>query len=875
MKPLSLELCGFGPYAEKTVVDFTRFDDSGIYLVTGDTGAGKTTLFDGISFALYGEASGGSKRRQGRGFRSDFVSADVPTYVKFAFSHLGKHYLIYRSPEYERPSKRKNGGPVLQQPAAEMSCAEEGWVLTRADEVARKVHELVGLSREQFAQTMMIAQGDFLKILNATSSERKALFQQIFGTEIYAGLQEKLKERYQECDKQNQNRRLLLQNAISRVKIDVDNENLTELKRLGEDVRLAKDFLALLEEYILQSREEQKILQKQKKQLQKDMEQVAGELGSGLQINRDFERRRQHMTAQEHLEQRSEEIEGYTASLEMDDRAGKVKGSWQNGRRALERADKLRQQLADTQEQASAASKRLEQMKAKVTLADRLEAESQSLTEVNSRLAGLIPVVNRLETCSEELGQARKKLETLEREENDAQQNYQDLRNRFYRGQAGLLAQRLSEGEPCPVCGSLHHPSPALTDETIPEQTDVEQAEKTAEQKREALAKQAKLATGLYETERELKRQLQENQMEDGVTGEELENRLRQNKITLQKNEKEVQSIREELKLAEEKSQKLIGQLSVLKTEMDRQEVEAKELSRQFEQELTANDFASEDVFLTALLTDQRRAELQRDVREYRDAWTRNRALLAELDSRLRSLSPVDVTALTAQKEQLQSQLKDVEAKLRVSENRLETNRDAAKEIRKLLEEGEKASEEWAIIAELYNTVSGQQSGKMKLGLETYVQQYYFRQVVAAANKRLNHLTDGLYTLRCKQEAKDKRSQAGLDLDVLDRNTGHWRDVSTLSGGESFMAALAMALGLSDVVQSRSGGIRLEAMFIDEGFGTLDETALKQAVDMLAKLADGSRLIGVISHVGELKMRIDRKLVIRKGPRGSYIETEE
>ena len=175
---------------------------------------------------------------------------------------------------------------------------------------------------------------------------------------------------------------------------------------------------------------------------------------------------------------------------------------------------------------------------------------------------------------------------------------------------------------------------------------------------------------------------------------------------------------------------------------------------------------------------------------------------------------------------------------------------------------------------DVYRTVSGQQSQRAKLSLETYIQQYYFQEVVAAANLRLTALSGGVYRLRCKPAVRDLRAQSGLDLDVLDANTGLWRDVSTLSGGESFLASLALALGLSDIVQAMSGGVRLDAMFIDEGFGTLDEAALDQALQLLDKLAGGERLVGIISHVGALKQRIDRKILVEKTATGSSLRLE-
>lgn len=873
MRPLTLELCGFGPYAEKTFIDFARFDGSGIYLITGDTGAGKTTLFDGISFALYGEASGGNKRRQGKGFRSDFASADTPTYVEFTFSHLGKQYRIRRTPEYERPSKRGKG-TTLQAATAEMECVQEGWVFTRADEIGRKVLELVGLTREQFAQTMMIAQGDFLKILNASSSERKALFQQIFGTEIYEGLQEKLKSRYLECEKAQKDRKLLLINAMSKVKLDENSESFPEMKRLREDDRLAADFLTALENEIKERKKEQKKLTRDIQKLQDEKEQLARLLGRGMQINLDFGRLDQCRSQMKQLEEQQEAIGEAEQTLECDSRAVKVKESWQNSVQAEKRAKASLLELEKTRDRYGLEQKKLDGLEEKAREAENLERENRRLEEENTRLSGLIPVVGRLEKCVRELKKARADLVSLEKEEAEAQAVYQQLRNRFYRGQAGLLAKRLEDGMPCPVCGSLHHPSPADFSEAIPEQEEVEKAEKTAQRKLAALSEQAKQAAALQETERELKRQIREIFGDGQPEKTEMQALLTANQKKIEKNAEKIKTVREERQTVQECLQQLSGQVSVLEDTAKRLAEEAEATKTQYEQKRFECGFASEEEFQKELLDDRERQKLEEQLKSYREARAKTQAVFDELSDKLKDQSPMDTETLSEKIQELQSRLDELSGQQRREESRIEGNAETAKEIRKLLEATSKAAREWAVIADLYNTVSGQQSGKNKLSLETYVQQYYFRQVVAAANKRLAGLTDGLYTLRCKQEAKDKRSQSGLDLDVLDRNTGQWRDVSTLSGGESFMAALAMALGLSDVVQSRSGGIRLEAMFIDEGFGTLDETALKQAVDMLAKLADGSRLIGVISHVSELKMRIDQKLIIRKGPRGSYIEEE-
>ena len=871
MKPLTLELCGFGPYADKTVVDFTRFDRSGIYLITGDTGAGKTTLFDGISFALYGEASGGSKRRQGKGFRSDFAAAETKTYVKFIFSHLGKHYEILRSPEYERP-KQRGTGTIKQAPTAEMSCEEEGWILTRTDEVNKRVQELVGLNRDQFAQTMMIAQGDFLKILSASSSERKELFQQIFGTEIYENLQNELKERSAECERLQRVRKDRLLEVMGRVKLGT--MPCDELEADKRDERLAADFADRLGQYIKECEQLQGQLGGEKQHILAQAEQLTAKIVTGRQINDDFERLAEGRRQRQELNHKQVEIDQKRGKLQADERAQAVRADWQSYTALAAQLARIRSEYDRTEEELRQTETAQAALEAECREADGLEQDNQRLQMDNQRLSELIPVVGELDGCVKALASGRVRLVNLEQESAKLRADYQALRNRFYRGQAGLLAAGLEEGLPCPVCGSLHHPVLAGSEEDIPTREAVETAEAQAMAKDKALGEQSEKLAGLVEKESALRQRLSAVGLDEIPSEETLKKRLAEQEGIIRSQERKIREVRERKQKADKQYQTLVGQISVLAETRETRKAETEEARALFERGRSEQGFAGDEAFLSALLSDEERKKLADDVKNHETALAGVEAVIRSLENMLAEKVPVKVDELIGQRTLLETKREQLEMQLRTLENQNDTNRQVKKEIKKLLEETEKISEEWAVLSDLSNTVSGQLSGKAKLSLETYVQQYYFRQVIAAANKRLAGLTDGLYTLRCKEAAKDKRSQSGLDLDVLDRSTGQWRDISTLSGGESFMAALSMALGLSDVVQSRSGGIRLEAMFIDEGFGSLDETTLKQAVDMLARLADGSRLIGVISHVSELKLRIDQKLVIRKGPRGSYVDNE-
>lgn len=306
---------------------------------------------------------------------------------------------------------------------------------------------------------------------------------------------------------------------------------------------------------------------------------------------------------------------------------------------------------------------------------------------------------------------------------------------------------------------------------------------------------------------------------------------------------------------------------------MDTLRQSAEELRIRFEEKLTAAGFEDERAYQLAKLPDVEIEELDRQIRAYGEQKKSLADQVASLKEKLAGKEKSDVAALEQQRCELDEKQRNVENAEKAVSKKLTIHEDALKEIKEARRQQKRREKNWAIVRDLYNCCAGIAGGnrRAKMTFEAYVQQYYFKQVVAAANKRLTVLTDGLFTLRCKEEARDRVHQSGLDLDVLDRATGQWRDVSTLSGGESFLASLALALGLSDIVQAQSGTIRMDAMFIDEGFGTLDENALRNSLQVLSSMADGKRLIGIISHVHDLEERIEKQIVVSKTMTGSKI----
>ena len=504
--------------------------------------------------------------------------------------------------------------------------------------------------------------------------------------------------------------------------------------------------------------------------------------------------------------------------------------------------------------------------------------EQLPLAEENVRL------VKRLESCLKFLEKRQKDMVELARldrlqtkaleDSNRAEQEYLAVRQAYYRSQSGLLARELREGEPCPVCGATHHPAPAVLQEGGATQEQFQAADdhrKRLEEQLHKISSQTAAARAALET-------LQKTLQEEGIGDEDTEQSVRQRMNEADAAARKIREAAERTETRRSQCQSRLEKAAVLLEACLKKtgelEKEADRLDREFAAGLAQQGFEDETAYRAACLTAEETERLDGAIRRYEEKKKSLNDRVQEREKQLKDSARADIEALLQQQKAMTEQYRQAQERSRGCDRRLTLHQEAGKAIRRAAEQKKAHAEEWAVLDDLYRAMSGQLSQKVKITFETYVQQYYFKQVVAAANKRLTQMTDGMFVLRLKEEAKDRRSQSGLDLDVLDRATGQWRDVSTLSGGESFLASLSLALGLSDVVQSESGGVRLEAMFIDEGFGTLDENALRNAMALLSSLADGDRMIGVISHMPELRERIDKKIVVHKKLTGSEIELE-
>ncbi len=872
MKPIRLVLSAFGPYAGETSIDFSRFGEDGIFLITGDTGAGKTTLFDAISFALYGEASGGRERRKSKSFRSDYAHPKTETYVELTFSHRGETWCVRRNPEY--PRMMKNRDAITTQSAnARLTNLGTGEVIEGMRDVNDRVYALLSLTQDQFTQTVMIAQGDFLKILNASSDERKALFQKLFNTSMYADLQKRLQEMNGACNKEREELNQRITIAAGRIDPEPDFPERDQIAQYKAEARYADLLAECLERLVAGEQAAVGQVRQEKEAADREISRLIAAAEQARAANADFDALEKAEAAQRQLSDRQSAMDELAVQLDMARKAQGLASDealLSRNRTELQHQEKAAAEAENNLKQAAQALPDAEKKKRE---ADSHAAEADALLSEAAQLAGCIPVLTNLESQRAALDRQQRGMQALLAASTRADAAYTAAKEGYYRSQAGLLAQELTEGAPCPVCGATSHPHPAaLTPEAITREA-MEAADQRHRQAAEALHEADNAVTALRAAVEAGKKRLAELGISGEETGESLKKQIQEKQQQAQRCRKAIAQADEALKalqiaIAENRTAVEQGQQRL---ETLRQAAAA--LQTAFRDHLAAAGFQDERAYQLAKMPTAAMDETDRQLRVFGEQKKSLADQIDGLQAKLAGRERTDLDGLTQQLTAWRNQKAAAEKAEAAFTRKRTIHEEALKEIRDARRQQKRREEHWAVVRDLYNCCAGITGGAFrgKLTFEAYVQQYYFKQVVAAANKRLTVLTDGVFTLRCQREARDRVHQSGLDLDVLDRGTGLWREVSTLSGGESFLASLALALGLSDVVQAQSGAVRMEAMFIDEGFGTLDDNALRNALQVLSGLADGKRLIGIISHVHELAERIDRQLVVRKTTSGASV----
>lgn len=924
MKPLKLTMSAFGSYAGKNVIDFTG-QQQGIFLITGDTGAGKTTIFDAITYALYNQTSGGE--RNGNMMRSQYARPETETYVELEFLYRGQTYRVRRNPDYKITKTLKNGKIREQKvPHSVELTLPDGTVFPeKKNATDAKIIEILGLTADQFSQIVMIAQGDFLKLLYTKSDERKMIFSKLFRTDIYWKIQENLRRKSMEMDERIQENDRAFEQEKSRIiplpeseELPLDElvERLRErLKDALKEQNLRRANVEELNKKITKYEEINKLFRSLEKirQTGKELEARQAEskerrqqIENARKADKVLVAEQQNLRQQQEVEQSAQAIAKMTETLANDQEmfeSLKTQLQESEAKQKREAADIQKKMLALEQSFPSyeaLQNARSEEQQAKKVWEDLGKTSEESFHKKEAGIAALKEQQKQQEQVVE---QTKKNWEQTSLGASESAKHYEHMYEAFLKEQAGILAENLSAGCPCPVCGSTVHPDPAkLSDHAVTE-LEVEQAKKTraaAEEKRD-------LAYAAFEAEKTEKQKLAqavEKEEADFVLAQMIAKQQRkeaeQNYVSLQKI---AEQIREKLvypSFAEAKKQYAAMQKALAAAEQEierkRQKVSelaeamntlkgqklaeeenqktAKKLAAKTEKEyaklLEKSGFVSEETYHLAILPERSRSKLEREEKEYESQCLRQQSEQKLLEKQVSGKTYTDTTELNEQLKAEKQALKEAEKTYMELHTAYENDRSVLQNCAVYLEKGKKLESEDQVIKSLSKTANGRLSGSAKIDFETYIQRQYFKQIIHEANKRLLTMSNHQFILKLKEEANTgRKTNEGLDLSVYSLVTDSERDVKTLSGGESFLAALAMALGLSDIVERSAGAIHPDMMFIDEGFGSLDAQSRQQAIEVLAELAGDSRMVGIISHVTELKEQIDRKLVVSRTDKGS------
>lgn len=971
MIPLRLTLHAFGPYAGKQEIDFTLLRDRRIFLISGETGAGKTTLFDAISVALYGSASGES--RKAYTLKSHHAPETALCWVRFLFSLRDKTYEVYRQPL--QAGRKRDGTPKELGEKAELILPDRT-VVTGATAVTRRITEILGLTHSQFKQTIMLAQGEFRQLLDASSSQKQEIFSRIFGTEPYRELTEALSARQADLTGQVQSG----QQAVSRC--------VQELGRLGFSSLLEEDAqflpydavsgmvgegLALYQEQMEQMDGEIARLEREKASIQLDqarslnakieryeaLRAALAELEGESEAIEAMEQRRKRLLAGRSLQEQETIIWTTKEAMEQAEaRASDLERQIAEQARAGAEAAEAYHRLPELRRQREEAAAELAALREREKDAALAEQRNQALSRREDQLAGREirlgqlqkalsaaeskAEADRLSTAREALAAQQNRVlqrERLSRRHTEEEARYQAIYRAFLAGQSARLAESLKEGEPCPVCGSLHHPAPSRpSGEAVTEQAlenaklaldntisqlvslnlDIDKNQgriqelvpweeaagfgqelpallEWVEQKWALLRESGRASPELpaelagqpageliqaitreqaaLEADREVISTLREALLRESrdVGLSDLRNRAAELERSIQRITSDLERREQDYLATRSMRDKLTAELEATQRHFASASQQFSGLRDQFRERLRTAGFAGYQDYKAALEHLEELDSISDRVERHHQAVAGTKAGLDALAPDVAGRQTVDLQALTEHHDAVVKQL----AALRENRTELYSVISSATgrldELRRLHELNGDLAKQYAIATDLAALAKG--SKGPGISFERYILASYFEDVIQIANIHLQRMTGSRYRLKRKAD-KTRGGSSGLDMEVIDSYTGTQRSVGTLSGGEGFKTSLALALGLSDVVQIHAGGVSIDTMFIDEGFGSLDEKSLDSAVETLLSLESGGRMVGVISHVPGLREAIPVKLSVRYSPTGSTVAFE-
>lgn len=1002
MMPISLTLSAFGPYPDTITIDFESFQEDGLFLITGPTGSGKTMIFDAMIFALYGKTSG--QIRQTDSLRCDHALNEIPTFVEFSFSLHQQNYTIKRNPKYYLEGKK-----TPKQPSA-LLILPDGKMVEGIKEVNQKMISLLGVDDQQFKQICMIAQGEFTKLIMASSDEREKVLRELFHSETYQKLEEKLKvhlKTYQDKYDLLLNKR---KDLMQELQVEDHQEYLSKQTKLiasqqKEYDDLKKDLDQKKQQLQLYRLQNQRLIQLKdlKQQFQdlkkqendyQELNKTVDTLKKAQETNYLYISYIKQQKKLQTLKLNQEDFLKQLKKLEKDYQEKKVQADFLDYKQQTK--EKLQNQIQETKQlinqiyQYQNDYQNLQTLKQQYRMLDeehklflkkkekfenglqrdqeRIQSEQQvqskyelikqqyvRLNEQKVKVHQLSDYYDQILKLNENKSDLQEEYTVVEKQVDHEKMQYNQMENLYFRKQAGIFALQLKEDQPCPICGSLHHPHPAqiekedITKEKLDQQAkkvkqqehrlqDILQKILLSNQKKEMLVKQTKQLSSelniqeeiskeifikeldhLSKDEKRMKKEYLELQdelkyiqklkksvalsLKDMSTYEskelkqaqsleniqvqihqlsgKLNDSLRQYEIgevnkNYQQVQKEYRQLSLEIETIQQDYEKVKNKYLEIKTKissLNQQIIQEQEIYDELDNKYhTALDaFINEEEFLNLKTQINQISILEKKYQDYLISLKSLNEQIISLENEVKDSTYVDLSSLSETIKEVNQQLREKNDDLEKLKIDYSLKEKMIKDIQKINQQLEKDEDTYQRYLDLYNLASGKNNARVSI--ERYVLATYFENMLIYANVIMKQLSQGRYQLLRKDDAGKGRSQQGLELDVFDQESGNIRSIKTLSGGESFKAALSLALGLSRMVQDYAGGIELNTLFIDEGFGSLDSQSLDQAMNCLMELHHENKLIGIISHVSDLKDRIERQLVVERKQKQSVIQT--
>lgn len=902
MRPLKLTISAFASYAGRVELDMAQLGTNGIYLITGDTGSGKTTIFDAISFALFGEPSG--NMRNANALRSEYAPLDTPTFVELSFQYREEIYTVKRNPVYMRKALRGEG--VTQQNADATLTLPDGKLITGVRNVDVKIEEILGINRSQFCQIAMIAQGDFMKILHQDTAGRGEIFRKIFQTENYKKLQEKIKELTKEASENC----TLLKNSVNQY-IDDFSYPPSYLSDFHFNLNSIEKFLELSCEIMQADENEKEQLVKaletldnsitdlsnriQQVEKQRDILKNLEDSKKLLESDRESKKSLHSLLEEEKLkvpaiEEDKKRCAEWEQELKLHD---EYKTKWDETVAKQNFINETKTRCENGALVVERTTAKLEELKKELQSLENVEAEKVKVEndiETNNKFIAQLTKLNsdiiNQKALESSLKAQQKRYLDLQKIADESQGRFATLNRNFLQEQAGIMAENLLPGQPCPVCGSLSHPILAQKTANAPTEAQLKQAEVAAQDaqlKATEASQKANEMRGNCEAQKRILQEtlleifpnyspenesklLEDKMLELQNAANSLNNTLADLNQRIARKEKVAKDIVVETQNVEKYQNALTDfsqKLTIAQTELSGLQAQLEELKQKMK--FASKNEVQQEIEEATQRVERHEKVLKDNTEKFQEIETRiakNEGVVNALSQQIIPDLSLDIEQEKLKLEQAKNaKIEKQEQKEKVSA-RLQNNSAVLQNVDKKRAEAQAAEAKLTWLQTLSNTANGKLQGRDKISLETFVQMTYFEKIIRHANKRLEQMSGGQYRL-VRARTEGGNAQVGLDLNVHDTYSGKERSVKTLSGGESFMAALSLALGLSDEIQVSAGGVQIDTTFVDEGFGSLDDEALQLALRTLQSLAQNNHLIGIISHVNALK-NIEKKIVVTK-----------